>query len=229
MNTALATSRIGVWMLITFCTLLLAIAGTSASAKRVSSVRVEQVPDESVHSIQVRATFHGLNESYAISIEGLDVVLTNDSSTLLTILWDECVMVFPSGISERVIHTGVRIIDKAAPQAPTAIAPHSSAHETVWPSSHVSSSGDPEEYLLLGDLTVRLYLTIQDSTGKHTEDWAWRFWRLTYEIPDTPAPPEAPAALEEAPAPETPQMLLGPIALLLCLVALILYGVGTKG
>jgi len=40
-------------------------------------------------------------------------------------------MVLPSGIGERIIHSGVRIVSKAAPQAPTAIAPHSNTTETV--------------------------------------------------------------------------------------------------
>jgi len=126
------------------------------------------------HSITLVGMFY---VSSGGSARGLDVVMTNSTDSLLTILWDESAMVLPDGQSARVIHTGVRIIDKAAPQAPTAIAPNSRATEAVWPASHVTTSEyfPTQSVRLWNNCTISLYLTIQDNTGKHTEHWKWVF------------------------------------------------------
>jgi len=123
---------------------------------------------------------------------GLDAVIFNPTDSLLTILWDESAMVLPGGDSARVIHTGVRIIDKAAPQAPTAIAPRSRTTEAIWPASHVTTS----EYFptsnisLWNNCTISLYLTIQDTSGKRTENWTWVFTET--EVPEVPRAPRKP-------------------------------------
>ena len=107
---------------------------------------------------------------------GLDVVIRNPTNSLLTILWDESAMVLPGGESARIIHTGVRIIDKAAPQAPTAIAPRSKTTETIWPASYVTTGNSQcFSISLLNNCTISLYLTIQDASGKHVESWGWVF------------------------------------------------------
>jgi len=122
----------------------------------------------------------------------LDVVIFNPTDSLLTVLWDESAMVLPGGESARVIHTGVRIIDKAAPQAPTAIAPHSRTTEAVWPASHVTTS----EYFptssisLRNNCTISLYLTIQDASGKKVENWTWTFTET--KVPEAPRAPRKP-------------------------------------
>ena len=125
----------------------------------------------------------------------LSAVISNPTDSLLTVLWDESAVILPGGESARVIHTGVRIIDKAAPQAPTAIAPHSRTTEAIWPVSHVTA----REYFstasirLWNNCRISLYLTIQDASGKRTDNWTWVFTRTVVpEPPQTSATPEAP-------------------------------------
>jgi hypothetical protein len=126
------------------------------------------------------------------SARSLDVVISNPTDSLLTILWDESAMVLPGGTSERVIHTGVRIIDKAAPQAPTAIAPRSRTTELIWPAAHVTTS----EYFptssisLWHNCTISLYLTIEDASGKRTENWTWIFTET--QVPEVARAPRKP-------------------------------------
>jgi len=109
---------------------------------------------------------------------GLTVLIRNPTNSLLTILWDESAMVLPGGVSERIIHTGVRIINKAAPQAPTTIAPHSIAHEEIiWPASLVTPGNNARgsSIRLSNNCTISLYLTIQHPSGKKVENWTWTF------------------------------------------------------
>ena len=110
---------------------------------------------------------------------GFNITIYNREGSLQTVLWDESAMVLPSGESSKVIHTGVRILDKSVPQAPTAIAPYSRITEAIWPTTHVRiskylpNSSDPIP--LWNNCTISLYLTIQDASGKRTENWTWVF------------------------------------------------------
>jgi len=139
--------------------------------------------EASSNTLALTGTF---NISSAGSASGFNVTIFNREGSLQTILWDESVMVLPSGESSKVIHTGVRIIDKAAPQAPTSIAPYSRATEAIWPITHVriskylSNSSVPLS--LWNNCTISLYLTIQDASGKTTENWTWVFT----EVPRKP-------------------------------------------
>ncbi len=66
-------------------------------------------------------------------LSGISLSIQNESDDTVTILWDESSVVDPSGLSQRVIHTGVRFIDKAQPQAPTPIPPNSRVEVGIWP------------------------------------------------------------------------------------------------
>lgn len=123
---------------------------------------------------------------------GLDVVIYNPTDSLLTILWDESAMVLPGNVSERIVHTGIRIIDKAAPQAPTALAPHSKTTETIWPALYVTTGNYSQcsSISLQNNCTISLYLTIQDASGKRVENWTWTFTET--KAPEAPEAPRKP-------------------------------------
>ena len=144
------------------------------------------VTDSSAHTIMLTGRFY-IDTFLTQTVDGLDASISNPTDLVVSILWDESAMVLPDGTSARVIHTGVRIINKAAPQAPTAIAPHSRTTEAIWPSSYVSDSGSLQHIPITPNCTIRLYLTLQDQLGKHTEDWAWFFTKNV-----TPEPAKAP-------------------------------------
>jgi hypothetical protein len=59
--------------------------------------------------------------------------LQNKSSSSMKIIWDEAVYVDESGSSDRVIHAGVRLMDRYNPQPPTVIARYSSVEDIVVP------------------------------------------------------------------------------------------------
>lgn len=63
--------------------------------------------------------------------------LENKTDKGITINWDKVAYVSPTGESMRVMHTGVRYIQRDAPQAPTVIPPYSNITDAVIPSQHI--------------------------------------------------------------------------------------------
>ena len=109
------------------------------------------------------------------TINGIEIIIANNTDFLITIMWDESALVLPNGTSERVIHTGVRIFHKALPQAPTPIPPHTRTTEVIWPVSHVTESGLLSSIPISDKCSIRLYLTVKDAVGEHVESWTWIF------------------------------------------------------
>lgn len=125
-------------------------------------------------SLDVDVNFH--TEDGDGEIRSLTVSIKNMTDHLVSILWDECTLVLPDNTSERIIRTGGRYLEKAQPQAPTTIAPHTIANETIWPAKYISWTGKKWARQPLpirtGD-TIQLYLAWEDSTGKHHAKWSW--------------------------------------------------------
>jgi len=123
----------------------------------------------------------------------LSLRITNTSTTGITIDWDECALVLPNGRSERIIHTGVRFISRAEPQAVTAIPPGAHIEESVWGAnmtSYVRLLGlwkTDWVRIPFGKSEFRLYLTWRDSRGTHQGIWQWQvertlsvFWTIDF-------------------------------------------------
>lgn len=169
--------------------LLLALLSVGILAKARSTWSYSPLPSSETRSLQLIGTFDVSSLGRA---QSLVLTIINQSSNLVTVLWDECAMVLPDGSSQRIIHTDVRIIDRAAPQAPTAIAPNSRTTESVWPSQYFSIG----KYVHERDISlqdqgiIRLYLTCQIGDGRHTEEWAWVF--AEHIIPEPEREPRKP-------------------------------------
>jgi len=104
--------------------------------------------------------------------------IVNLSDSLVSVLWDDSALVLPDGSSGRLIHTGVRYVEVAKPQAPTPIPPRSRATEAIWPVNQLYQLGSQWEYhriKLVNECVIKLFLTIEEQIGKHTYEWAWRF------------------------------------------------------
>jgi len=155
----------------------------------------EQIEDTSAHSVVLRGVFTVADTIFGSTnrADSLTVFISNTADALTSIVWDESALVLPGGNSARVIHTGVRIVDRAAPQAPTAIAPKSRTVEAIWPVSHVDSDGNTHGISLYDGCVMRLFLTIQNPSGKTTEEWSWRFTeRVIVEQPKPDRKPSKP-------------------------------------
>lgn len=63
--------------------------------------------------------------------------MKNKTGQGIKINWDEVSYISPTGESKRVIHSGVRLVDRNAPQAPTIIPPNSRISDIIIPSDHI--------------------------------------------------------------------------------------------
>lgn len=85
-------------------------------------------------------TYEG--ESISVTIgsqgKGLSLDIQNKAGGVVQILWDQCSFVGTDGYADGVIHTGTRLVEKGAPQAPTTIPPGAKVEESVYPKKKIS-------------------------------------------------------------------------------------------
>ncbi len=66
-----------------------------------------------------------------------DFLLTNRTDHSIKIIWDEAAFIDLSGASHRVLHSGVRYLDKGSPQARSVVAKGASLSDVVIPADYV--------------------------------------------------------------------------------------------
>jgi hypothetical protein len=71
----------------------------------------------------------------------LGFVVRNKSSEPIKVLWDQCSYIDPSGQTLRVIHSGIRMIQKDAPMSPSVIPPGASLKEAITPADYITYVG----------------------------------------------------------------------------------------
>ncbi len=71
-------------------------------------------------------------------------VLTNKTNHSIRIIWDEAAYVDEEGISHRVMHEGVKYIDREKPQPPTVVVRKATITDLVFPTDNIQyvSRGD---------------------------------------------------------------------------------------
>jgi hypothetical protein len=68
--------------------------------------------------------------------------LTNKTTHSIKIIWDEAAYVDVNGNSRRVMHSGVKYIDRTNPQPPTTVVRNGSIKDLIFPTDNVYFSGD---------------------------------------------------------------------------------------
>jgi hypothetical protein len=68
--------------------------------------------------------------------------LLNKSDGPVKILWDDAAYVDITGQSRRVIHSGVKLVERNSPQAPSVIPSKGRLNDIVYPSDHISYYGN---------------------------------------------------------------------------------------
>lgn len=76
------------------------------------------------------------------------LILQNKTDYTMKVLWDEAAFISASGTSQRVIHSGVNLRDRAQPQAPSVIPGHSILNDSVTPSDNIRFSSYLGEWLV---------------------------------------------------------------------------------
>jgi len=74
---------------------------------------------------------------FIIGSKSIGFDLHNKKNVGIKIKWDDCSYVAPSGQTMRIIHTGVKLIDRDKPQAPTTIPPGAKITDELVPADNV--------------------------------------------------------------------------------------------
>jgi hypothetical protein len=77
---------------------------------------------------------------FSLAPDGISCNLRNKTSDPVTINWNNVSWVDYSGEAHKLIHSGVRLVDKEAPQPPTVIPPLARIAEAMFPADHVKST-----------------------------------------------------------------------------------------
>lgn len=74
---------------------------------------------------------------FSVNRKEIGLVLMNKTSKPIKINWDEVCFITPEGLSKRVIHSGVRYIERDRPQAPSVIPPGGTIWDVIIPSENI--------------------------------------------------------------------------------------------
>lgn len=121
---------------------------------------------------------------FSVNKRQLDFTLTNLTNKLLKVDWDASSLIFEN-VSKRVIHSGVKYIDRNSPQLPTTITSNSKLLDHVLPADNIvlkqhafdpknigapSISWEVSNMISISDKTFKfyLYLISQDKPLEYT-------------------------------------------------------------
>jgi hypothetical protein len=153
----------------------IAIWTCGATAETKWSYSLESEPSSG--DIEVLAEFRMGLPWQGNFVDSLTLTVKNHSDSTITVVWDNSVIVLPSGESSRVIRSGTLNITKAMEQASSPIAPGSYTEVFIWPVELMTERGPGNLDIADGD-TVSLRLA-WDATGRRQEGaWTWRFWEV---------------------------------------------------
>lgn len=80
--------------------------------------------------------------------------LENGSGETILLIWDESAIII-KGIAKRIMHTGVKYIDRARSQPPSVIPPESSLRDGLWPIANVEYSNTKYEWKHVPEILQR--------------------------------------------------------------------------
>jgi hypothetical protein len=81
-----------------------------------------------------------MSGTFLIAPDGISCTLRNKTADPVTINWNNVSWVDYSGEAHKLIHSGIRLMDKEAPQPATLIPPLAKINETMFPADHVKST-----------------------------------------------------------------------------------------
>lgn len=92
---------------------------------------------EPVKSESLRYEDHDIRVFFQIGTSQISFNFENLTETPIKIPWDDLIYISPSARSMRVIHGGIRLIDRNNSQVPTTVAPKSRISDILIPSDHI--------------------------------------------------------------------------------------------
>jgi hypothetical protein len=144
-------------------------------------------------SRELRFDDQSISITFALSEKQIGLILQNNLNSPIKIDWNNVSYVDITGIAHRVIHTGVRYIERDKPQVPTIIPPAARIEDAVIPSDHISytpgsSSGWNSRSLFPGITETDLYIGKSFSVFMPLEfEGALRNYLFSFRIEREPA------------------------------------------
>lgn len=87
-----------------------------------------------------------ISVDFTINDEDISFKLSNKTKEMMRIIWDEASIVIDSN-AKRLIHSGIRFMEKEASQPPTTIPPNSTINDRILPSENVFYGEQSHQWL----------------------------------------------------------------------------------
>jgi len=141
-----------------------------------------------------------LSVGWIVSDKDLSLVMKNGSDDMMRMHWDQCVFVDPSETSHRLIHSGVRLIDRQAPQPATSVAPNTTLNESIYPADHFKfeSSWDRVALFEPSDISREISVILAIEVRGTVRNYTFRF-RIRASNPAELHSKEQSAIMEKVP------------------------------
>jgi len=112
---------------------------STSSTSSIPSYVYAIVLDKPISSEKLEFTDDFISIKFYIELNGttLGFELENKTEKSIRINWDEISMVSPDGRTLRIMHSGVRFIEKDKPQAPTVVPPKAKLKDVLIPTENV--------------------------------------------------------------------------------------------
>lgn len=75
---------------------------------------------------------------FNINDKSINFTLSNKTDNTIKVLWDECIFINQDKRSSRIVHSGIRYMDKENSQQPSLIAKNALIEETIFPTDYIT-------------------------------------------------------------------------------------------
>lgn len=119
----------------TYSTSLVSVESPANAKEQYGETKIVTTSENDISKYTYEDDF--ISIVWYISRKQLNFVLTNKSGFSIKLPWDEMAYVNERGQSMRVIHQGIKLIDRNSPQAPTVVAKNASLDDLLIPSDNI--------------------------------------------------------------------------------------------
>lgn len=181
-------ARLYVFMFLLFCTIVSGCAPMQTCTINMSIAQpsTAKALDFSDENIQI---------NFVPGMYGFDLILYNKTNSQIKINWDGNSLTGIDGVSRRVIHRGIRLMDRNSPQAPTIVPPFGTIQDSIIP-SELYSLGEygwykrelfpGEDKSIYQNKTVSVYMPLEKDGKTLPYNFRFTIRSIVCTLPTTP-------------------------------------------
>lgn len=127
----------------------------ASARERYGEQRISTVQEEGVNQYSFEDDL--VKIGWFVSLKSISFAMTNKTDHTIKIIWDEAAYVDENGSTQRVMHSGVKYVDRNDPQPPSVIVRKGNLKDVIIPTNKIyyisgQYGGWREELLLQGKL-----------------------------------------------------------------------------